>query len=85
MKVTRVTEDRDGVPTTVISLNGRPYIEAVPGGTGPCWNLRLVESSTIDDDWPEQIHVCDLDDLLTALFDLRGSPEYAANVERWAA
>ena len=57
--------------------NGFPFVQAVTGGSGPCWNIGE------DDNEANLMHVCDLDDLIAALIALRNSDADRLNTERW--
>jgi hypothetical protein len=65
-----------------ILKDGSPYLGCWPGGTGPCWNIRVVENS--QEGYDEQIHVCELDELIGALQALRASAAHQENVKRWS-
>lgn len=64
----------------LVTLGGEPYLHAVDGGTGPCWNIREA-----GDEGADRLHVCDLDDLISALTALRDSDAHKQNVERWTS
>jgi hypothetical protein len=66
----------------LIQADGHPFLEAVAGGTGACWNLSEVTEEP--DAYPSRMHVCDLDELIAALVTLRNSEAHASLVERWA-
>lgn len=61
-----------------ILVDGRPYLDLLRGGTGPCWNIREA-----DDEEGTYLHVCDLAELIQALTVLLVSPEHQANLDRW--
>ena len=61
-----------------------PYLRVTTGGTGDCWNIEVIDHHPVDEDDREEIHVCELDDLIEALTMLRDSDAHKANVERWS-
>lgn len=61
-----------------IMLDGRPYLRVTTGGTGSCWNLMDPE----DED--DELHICELDDLIAALQFLRDSEAHKEHVKRWS-
>jgi len=65
----------------IVTVKGAPFLQAWPGGTGPCWNFAMFENGEPGE---ENFHVCELDEMIDALVALRDSAANRANVERWA-
>lgn len=66
----------------LITVDDEPSWHASTGGTGPCWNLTEVSSEPNFE--PDQVHICDLDELIATLTTLRDSEAHKANAARWA-
>ena len=58
--------------------DGVPFLEFLPGGTGPCWNMR--EANDPDGNY---VHLCEIDEAIGALTALRESSAYRENIARW--
>ena len=67
-----------------VVLDGRPVLDCSTGGTGPCWNIDCLQTTSVDPSDDVPMHVCDLDELISALTALRDSEAHAENVQRWA-